>query len=356
MAGDRRGQRAPEAVPRAARASRRTSGPTARSTCRRNCSPSSTGWSPRCTTAFDRSPTERILAAIDHPHVDCIGHLTGRKLNRRAGADVDVERVVARAVGDRDCARDQQPAGPTRPARRPRAAGRRGGRPGAGHDRRALDERRSATASSASPRRAARGSRRIRSSTRGRGARSRSCGSEHLPGGRRGCARVGGVLPRAASRELPGALAGRARRDPRRAPRSCPRGAGAVLRRSPRPRRRAHARPHPLAEPALLRLLRDDGSEPGILAELLVAALNQVGILWRASPALQELEEVTLEWLADLLGLPDGMHGHIEDTASTGLVTALAAARAATPGKGSSSAPSTRTRRRRRRRGCSSSS
>jgi DNA polymerase (family 10) len=48
--------------------------------------------------AFDRSPTERILAAIDHPHVDCIGHLTGRKLNRRAGADVDVERVVARAV------------------------------------------------------------------------------------------------------------------------------------------------------------------------------------------------------------------------------------------------------------------
>ena len=74
-------------------------------------------------------------------------------------------------------------------------------------------------------------------------------------------------------------------------------------------------------------------SEPGILAELLVAALNQVGILWRASPALQELEEVTLEWLADLLGLPAGMHGHIEDTASTGLVTALAAARAASPGK-----------------------
>jgi aromatic-L-amino-acid decarboxylase len=75
------------------------------------------------------------------------------------------------------------------------------------------------------------------------------------------------------------------------------------------------------------------GSEPGILAELLVAALNQVGILWRTSPALQELEEVTLAWLAELLGLPAGMHGHIEDTASTGLVTALAAARAASPGK-----------------------
>jgi DNA polymerase (family 10) len=47
---------------------------------------------------FDRSPTERILAALDHPHVDCIGHLTGRKLNKRAGADVDVEKVVGRAV------------------------------------------------------------------------------------------------------------------------------------------------------------------------------------------------------------------------------------------------------------------
>jgi DNA polymerase (family 10) len=47
---------------------------------------------------FDRSPTERVLAALDHPHVDCIGHLTGRKLNKRAGADIDVEKVVARAV------------------------------------------------------------------------------------------------------------------------------------------------------------------------------------------------------------------------------------------------------------------
>ncbi len=47
---------------------------------------------------FDRSPTERILAALDHPHVDCIGHLTARKLNRRPGADVDVEKVIARAV------------------------------------------------------------------------------------------------------------------------------------------------------------------------------------------------------------------------------------------------------------------
>jgi aromatic-L-amino-acid decarboxylase len=73
------------------------------------------------------------------------------------------------------------------------------------------------------------------------------------------------------------------------------------------------------------------GSEPGILAELLAAGLNQVGILWRTSPALQELEEVTLDWLAQLLGLPEGLHGHIEDSASMATFAALAAARAARP-------------------------
>jgi aromatic-L-amino-acid decarboxylase len=75
------------------------------------------------------------------------------------------------------------------------------------------------------------------------------------------------------------------------------------------------------------------GAEPGILAELVIAALNQVGILWRASPALQELEEVTLDWLRQLLGLPDEFHGHIEDTASVGTLSALAAARSAAPGR-----------------------
>ena len=74
-------------------------------------------------------------------------------------------------------------------------------------------------------------------------------------------------------------------------------------------------------------------AEPGVLAELLVAGLNQVGILWRTSPALQELEEVTLDWLAQLLGLPPGLHGHIEDTASTGVLSALAVARAVSPGR-----------------------
>ena len=73
------------------------------------------------------------------------------------------------------------------------------------------------------------------------------------------------------------------------------------------------------------------GSEPGVLAELLIAGLNQVGILWRTSPALQELEEVTLDWLRQLVGLPEGFHGHIEDTASTGVLTALVVARTLRP-------------------------
>jgi len=48
--------------------------------------------------AFDRSPTERVIAAMENPHVDCIGHLTTRKINRRAAADMDVERVIEHAV------------------------------------------------------------------------------------------------------------------------------------------------------------------------------------------------------------------------------------------------------------------
>jgi aromatic-L-amino-acid decarboxylase len=71
-------------------------------------------------------------------------------------------------------------------------------------------------------------------------------------------------------------------------------------------------------------------SEPGILAELLAAALNQVAILWRTAPASTELEGLVLDWVAQLVGLPDGWHGHIEDSASTSTLAALIAARHAT--------------------------
>src|SRR5204862_879947 len=69
--------------------------------------------------------------------------------------------------------------------------------------------------------------------------------------------------------------------------------------------------------PRFFAYFANTASEPGILAELLVATLNNVGFLWRTSPALTELELLTMDWLAQLLGLPEGWHGHIEDTAST---------------------------------------
>jgi aromatic-L-amino-acid/L-tryptophan decarboxylase len=55
--------------------------------------------------------------------------------------------------------------------------------------------------------------------------------------------------------------------------------------------------------------------------------LNQVAIVWRATPASTELELRVADWVRQLLGLPDGWHGHIEDTASTSTLAALIAAR-----------------------------
>ena len=75
------------------------------------------------------------------------------------------------------------------------------------------------------------------------------------------------------------------------------------------------------------------GSAPGVLAEFLSAALNVQAMLWRTSPAATELEEVTLAWLRELLGLPEEFDGVIYDTASISTLHALAAAReAAFPG------------------------
>ncbi len=74
------------------------------------------------------------------------------------------------------------------------------------------------------------------------------------------------------------------------------------------------------------------GSEPGIIAELLIAALNVNAMTWLSSPAATELEVTVMDWLAQLLGLPRGWHGHIEDTASTSTIAALAAARTLKPG------------------------
>jgi len=69
------------------------------------------------------------------------------------------------------------------------------------------------------------------------------------------------------------------------------------------------------------------GSQAGVVGEMLSAALNINGMLWRTSPAVTELETVALRWLRDALGLPPSLFGIINDTASINVFLALAAAR-----------------------------
>jgi len=70
-----------------------------------------------------------------------------------------------------------------------------------------------------------------------------------------------------------------------------------------------------------------NNSPPSILAELLTAGLGAQCMIWQTSPAAAELEEVVLEWLRQMLGLPEGMEGVIQDTASTATLVALLTAR-----------------------------
>jgi aromatic-L-amino-acid/L-tryptophan decarboxylase len=66
---------------------------------------------------------------------------------------------------------------------------------------------------------------------------------------------------------------------------------------------------------------------PGILAEMVAAALNVNAMTWRTSPAATELETVVLRWLREWLGLPEVFEGVVYDTASISTLHALAAAR-----------------------------
>jgi aromatic-L-amino-acid decarboxylase len=70
-------------------------------------------------------------------------------------------------------------------------------------------------------------------------------------------------------------------------------------------------------------------SGPGILGEMLAATMNVQHMLWKTSPAATELEQVTLGWLRQWLGLPDEFFGIIHDTASTSSLHAILAAREA---------------------------
>ena len=70
-----------------------------------------------------------------------------------------------------------------------------------------------------------------------------------------------------------------------------------------------------------------NNSPPSILAEMLTAGIGTICMVWQTSPAAAELEEIVLDWLRQMLGLPEGMAGVIQDTASTATLVALLSAR-----------------------------
>jgi aromatic-L-amino-acid/L-tryptophan decarboxylase len=83
--------------------------------------------------------------------------------------------------------------------------------------------------------------------------------------------------------------------------------------------------------PAFFGYFATSSSVPGIIAEMLVAALDVKAMLWKTSPAATELEQVATDWLRQMLGLGDGWFGMTTDTASMSTMLALAAAREAKP-------------------------
>lgn len=70
-----------------------------------------------------------------------------------------------------------------------------------------------------------------------------------------------------------------------------------------------------------------NNSPASVLAELLTAGIGAQCMVWQTSPAAAELEELVLDWLRQMLGLPEGMAGVIQDTASTATLCALLTAR-----------------------------
>jgi aromatic-L-amino-acid/L-tryptophan decarboxylase len=81
------------------------------------------------------------------------------------------------------------------------------------------------------------------------------------------------------------------------------------------------------SHPSFFAYFATSTSAPGIFGELLAGAFDNKAMLWRTSPASTELEEVTLDWLRQMMGLDPGMVGIIYDTASVSSMHAIAAAR-----------------------------
>jgi aromatic-L-amino-acid/L-tryptophan decarboxylase len=84
--------------------------------------------------------------------------------------------------------------------------------------------------------------------------------------------------------------------------------------------------------PGFFAYFSNSSAPPAILAEMLAAAFNVNAMLWKTSPAATELEVVVLDWLRQMTGLPEGMFGVIQDSASSSTLVGLAAAREAVPG------------------------
>ncbi len=70
-----------------------------------------------------------------------------------------------------------------------------------------------------------------------------------------------------------------------------------------------------------------NSSFPSIIGEILTAGIGAQCMVWETSPAAAELEERMMEWLKEMMFLPKGWHGVIEDTASTATLCALLSAR-----------------------------
>ena len=70
-----------------------------------------------------------------------------------------------------------------------------------------------------------------------------------------------------------------------------------------------------------------NSSFPSILGEMLTSALGVQGMIWQTSPAAAELEEMMMDWLKQMIGLPEEFEGVIQDTASTSTLVSILTAR-----------------------------
>ena len=106
-------------------------------------------------------------------------------------------------------------------------------------------------------------------------------------------------------------------------PEDAARGAAADRRDLRHARSHDRPRPHPLRAPALLRLLPDRRPLSSMLGDFLSTGLGALGLTWQSAPALTEVEEVTTDWVRQMVGLSPAWRGVIQDTASTATLVAL---------------------------------